>query len=187
MPNEAPGAFDLPSALSIRGLSLRDEREEDLGFLARLFASTREQEFTAAGWPAELLGPFLQSQFEAQRRHYRAHYPYCLFAVLECTGVPMGRLYLDDRGEDLNVVDISLLPEWRGQGIGAGLLEALQGFAGMAGKGLTLMVEINNPARRLYRRLGFAETADHGVYLAMAWRAPPFRAGEGSPSPDGPS
>ena len=31
------------------------------------------------------------------------------------------------------------------------------------------MVEKFNPALRLYRRLGFANLADHGVYLELEW------------------
>jgi ribosomal protein S18 acetylase RimI-like enzyme len=173
MPSEAPKAFTLPPAVSGRGFSLRDEREDDLSFLALLFASTRAEEFALAGWPPEQLALFLQSQFDAQRRHYRAHYPDCLFAVLEAEGAPIGRIYLDDQGELLNLVDISLLPERRGQGIGSALLAAMQGFAAARGQGIILMVEFNNPARGLYRRFGFEETGDHGIYLEMVWRPAP--------------
>jgi hypothetical protein len=34
------------------------------------------------------------------------------------------------------------------------------------------MVEKFNPALRLYKRLGFFETSDEGVHLAMEWRPP---------------
>jgi ribosomal protein S18 acetylase RimI-like enzyme len=36
---------------------------------------------------------------------------------------------------------------------------------------LSIHVEANNPARRLYERLGFRSVADHGVYLLLE-RAP---------------
>jgi ribosomal protein S18 acetylase RimI-like enzyme len=32
-----------------------------------------------------------------------------------------------------------------------------------------LHVERNNPALRLYQRLGFREVEDQGVYLALEW------------------
>ena len=38
-----------------------------------------------------------------------------------------------------------------------------------AGKALTIHVEKNNPAMRLYRRLGFVPTGEHGVYDLMRW------------------
>ena len=35
---------------------------------------------------------------------------------------------------------------------------------------LTIHVEMSNPARRLYERLGFAPVEEHGVYLLMERR-----------------
>ena len=50
------------------------------------------------------------------------------------------------------------------------VLAALRARARRAGKPLTIHVETNNPARRLYERLGFVEQADKGVYLLMRWQ-----------------
>ena len=41
-----------------------------------------------------------------------------------------------------------------------------------AGKAVTIHVEKNNPAMRLYRRLGFETVEDQGVYDLMRWAAP---------------
>ena len=41
------------------------------------------------------------------------------------------------------------------------------------GKTVTIAVEKYNPAQRLYRRLGFYETSDEGIYWFMEWRAAP--------------
>ena len=62
-------------------------------------------------------------------------------------------------------MDIALLPEHRGAGIGAQLLRELQEEARSAGKSLTIHVERFNPALRLYERLGFRQVEDKGVYL----------------------
>jgi ribosomal protein S18 acetylase RimI-like enzyme len=71
------------------------------------------------------------------------------------------------------VVDISLLPECRGRGIGTALLEAVIAEASGAGKFVALSVEKLNPALRLYRRLGFRKVDDQGVYWSMEWRPDP--------------
>ena len=85
-------------------------------------------------------------------------------------GVDAGRLYLDDRGERIWVVDIALLPEYRGHGVGGAVLEAILKEARESRRPVGLHVERSNPAISLYRQLGFALVADRGVYLEMEWR-----------------
>jgi ribosomal protein S18 acetylase RimI-like enzyme len=164
-----PPAFSLPAALASQGFALRPETEADIPFLMRLYASTREQELAPVPWSAEQKQAFLASQFQAQRRDYRASIAGCAFAVIEQNGAPAGRLYLEPRQTRLHIVDIALLPQWRGQGVGTAILKALQAQARAQGKGVGIFVEKFNPALRLYRRLGFTDVADHEVYLEMEW------------------
>ena len=89
--------------------------------------------------------------------------------MLEDNGVPMGRLYLERRATTLLVIDIALLPQWRGRGLGTALLEWVCAQARVAGKSVTVAVEKNNRGQTLYRRLGFREIADHDVRLDMEW------------------
>jgi GNAT superfamily N-acetyltransferase len=112
---------------------------------------------------------FLDSQFDAQRSHYLSQYAGAAFDILEAQGVPAGRLYLDRQADTLLVVDIALLPQWCGRGIGTALLEAMFAEARLSGKGVTISVEKFNPAQRLYRRLGFREYAESEVYWFMHW------------------
>ncbi len=51
-------------------------------------------------------------------------------------GEPMGRLYLENRVSRLHVVDIALLPAWRGSGVGSAILKALIALAQAQGKGV---------------------------------------------------
>ena len=166
---QLPRAFALPAALQAQGFLLRPETDADIPFLVRLYASTRAAELAPVPWTPEQKQAFLASQFQAQRYHYRTYFPDCAFDVLEQGGAPAGRLYLDTRRTSLHVIDIALLPERRGRGIGTAILEALQATARAGGKAVGITVEKHNPALRLYRRLGFADVADHGVYLEMEW------------------
>jgi ribosomal protein S18 acetylase RimI-like enzyme len=118
---------------------------------------------------------FLESQFELQRHHYRTHFQNAEFSVLEQNGVPAGRLYIHRQADVVHVVDISLLPEWRGHGAGTALMRAVCAEAQAAGKKASVAVEKFNPAQRLYRRLGFREVADIGAYWTMEWSAAPGR------------
>ncbi len=174
--HQPPPVFALPAALLSRGFALRPETEADIAFLMRLYASTREEELAPVPWTSEQKAAFLAQQFVAQRRHYRA-YTDCAFDVIEKNGEPAGRLYLQAQPTRLHIVDVALLPAWRGNGVGAVLLEGLQAAGRACGKGVSTFVEKFNPALRLYQRAGFAEIGDHGVYLEMEWR-PESRAAE---------
>jgi ribosomal protein S18 acetylase RimI-like enzyme len=66
-------------------------------------------------------------------------------------------------------MDIALLPERRNRGIGGDLTRALLEFARRAGLKVTLHVEEENPAKRLYDRLGFEVVGEQTFYKKMAW------------------
>jgi GNAT superfamily N-acetyltransferase len=164
----------MPTALAAQGIALRPETEADIPFLRRLYISTRWEELApVVDWTEAQKIAFLESQFGFQRHHYRTYFPATDFAILEKNGVPMGRLYVDRQETMLNVIDISLLPEWRGQGTGTTLMQAVCAEARAAGKRVSICVEKFNPAQTLYRRLGFREVADEGVHWTMEWRAAP--------------
>jgi ribosomal protein S18 acetylase RimI-like enzyme len=166
-----PPPFRLPADLAGRGFSLRPESDDDLPFLSALYASTREAELSATPWTNEVKATFLQMQFNAQRGHYRSQMPDCAWLVLEHEGTPAGRLYLEARDDSLHIVDIALMPDWRGMGVGAAILNALKALAEAGGLRLALFVEKFNPALSLYRRLGFVEIGDTDVYFEMQWTA----------------
>ena len=166
--SNTPSAFRLPAALSSRGFALRPELDGDVPFLMQLYASTREAELApVTAWSAEEKRAFLAQQFAAQRHHYRTMLPNCTFEVIEQDGVPAGRLYLEEHDSQVHVVDIVLVAASRGQGVGTAILRALIDHAAARGRGVGIFVEKFNPALRLYRRLGFTEIDDTGVYLEM--------------------
>ena len=166
---QAPPAFVLPAALSSQGYRLRPETDADIPFLMQLYASTRAAELAQVPWTPGQKQAFLAQQFQAQRQHYRTAIDGCAFDIIEQRGEPAGRLYLDARHTSLHIVDIALMPDWRGQGVGTAILQALQAAGRAQGKSVCIFVEKFNPALRLYRRLGFTDISDHGVYLEMEW------------------
>lgn len=181
---QTPPPFTLPAALLSQGFALRPETEADTDFLMRLYASTREEELAQAPWSVAQKQEFVAGQFRAQRHHYRTYFGDAAFDVLEQNGEPAGRLYLQVRQTQLHIMDITLMPPWRGRGIGTAMLQALQAAGRAHRKGVGIMVEKYNPAMRLYRRLGFVDLKDHGVYLEMEW-LPEARSArsEAEPSP----
>lgn len=154
--------------------ALRPIEDADLPFLARLYASTREEELAVVDWSAEQKAAFLRQQFEAQHAHYQQHYQGSSFDLILVGGVPAGRLYVGRWPREIRVVDISLLPEQRGRGLGSAILARLQDEGRATSRPVSVHVERFNPALRLYERLGFRTTEDKGVYLLLAW-APPAK------------
>lgn len=168
----------MPTALAAQGFKLRPEAEADLPFLRRLYISTRWDELASvADWSEAQKLAFLDDQFSLQRQYYRTQYAATAFDVIENNGVPAGRLYIDRRADTLIVHDIALLPEWRGRGTGTALMQAICAEARTANKKVSVAVEKFNPAQRLYRRLGFRETAEEGMHLIMEWGASPRASG----------
>lgn len=149
--------------------SLRPEQAGDEPFVHGLFAQTRAAAFTQLPLDAARLDALLRQQFQLQTTHYRQSFPGASWAIVEVDGAPIGRLYVDRSGPDMLIIDITILPEWRGLGIGTNLLRRLQDEATTNRQTIRLHVERENPARHLYRRLGFRETQDKSVYLAMQW------------------
>ena len=149
------------------GLGFREETEADIPFLSSLYASTRLEELTPVPWSDAQKAAFLAQQFSAQRAHYRRHYEGAEWLVVVHHSEAVGRLYIAEWPREIRIVDIALIPQARGQGFGTALLLDLIVEATAAGKIVSIHVERMNPALSLYRRLGFREVEDKGVYLLM--------------------
>ena len=152
-------------------VTLRPETDADIPFLQSVYASTRADEMTLVDWPVEQQQEFVLSQFRFQRQHYREHYYDSQFDVILVDDVPAGRLYVHRGPKEIRIVDIALLPEFRGRGIGQQLIEELQAEARAKGQPVSIHVERFNRALRLYERLGFKIAGEQGpVYLYMEYR-----------------
>jgi GNAT superfamily N-acetyltransferase len=153
----------------LAGVRRRPLLAEDLPFLERLYASTRAEEMSLAPWSEEHKAAFLAQQFAAQHAHYQHHYVGATFELLERDGVPIGRLYVARWPSEIRVVDVALLPEARGRGLGGALLCELLAEGLRAALPVTVHVERNNRAVGFYARLGFRLKEDKGVYLLLEW------------------
>lgn len=148
-------------------VSLRPAHPKDQEFLFRLYATTREEEFAALGWDRAQLGALLRMQFSAQSRWYETAYASAEQSIVMSDGQPVGRIMVHRGADAATLVDISLLPEHRGRGIGAKLIHGLIEQCGRDRIPLRLQVLKTNPAAQLYKRLGFVTTGEDGVYLRM--------------------
>jgi len=151
-------------------VACRASREDDSKFLQAVYASTRSQELAQVPWTSEERERFVQQQFHAQDHSYRNNYPGAEFLIVVVDGTDAGRLYVHRRPDEIRIMDIALLPDFRGKGIGSRLLKELLREGEISSRIVTIHVEAFNPALRLYLRLGFKQAAENGVYYLMEWR-----------------
>lgn len=140
-------------------------------FLRELYISTRSEEVDLiASWSDEQKLQFLTQQFEAQYRFYHDQFPNATYEVILYAESLAGRLYHEERDDEIRIIDIALLPKFRNRQIGLLLMNEVMESASEKGKVVRIHVEKNNPALSFYLRLDFKPIADKGVYYLMQWK-----------------
>jgi RimJ/RimL family protein N-acetyltransferase len=169
-------ALGLPA---VPGLTLRPCRVADGPFLRLLYRHGREAELAATGWDEVAKRRFCHQQFQAQSDDWKRRFPRARFLLLLKRRQPVGRLYFDETGPELRLIDLSLVPEARGRGFGSAILSALIARGTATGKAvIALSVDPRNPrAHALYRRHGFVETARDEARIHMVLALAPAGGG----------
>ncbi len=164
------------ASLSAGDVTLRAARDGDAAFFRALFETARPDAAILAAWPEAARQAFLDQQFHFQTTHYARAYPGADRCVVVKDGAPIGRLILGRTPDEWCVVDIALLPAWRGAGIGTLLLRSVQSAACEArASAVQLTVDMHNPARGLYERLGFAAAEEEIPNVIMVWPTQPHQ------------
>src|SRR5665213_1636654 len=157
------------------GWRLRTAIEEDEEFLRTLFAQTN---VALQSFPLELQAALLDMQYRGREMTYSTQYPDAEDSMI-CLddGTRIGRCLVDRSDERLRLVDLAIVPEWQGKGIGTRVLAELAQQSRETGVKLSLRIVKENPALRLYSRVGFeVETADEVSY-EMVWKEKKSRSG----------
>jgi GNAT superfamily N-acetyltransferase len=151
----------------------RPQLPEDEPFLREVYGSARQEELDLTGWGPEQRKVFLDSQFKAMRRGYAGQFPQGEFSVLMLGEKPIGLMVVNRAEHELRLVDIALLPEHRGQGIGTYWLNKLAQEAALKQKPFRLHVFKGSRPWSLYERLGFVKIDEDGPYEHLEWLPPP--------------
>jgi GNAT superfamily N-acetyltransferase len=157
--------------LAHSALSERPASADDGDFLFRLYASTRAEELAAFGWPPAQLESFLRMQFHARRQSYAAAFSDAVHSILLAGTTAAGSAIVWRGAQEIRLVDIALLPEFRNRGLGGQWISGLIREARAAGLPLRLSVLHGNPAGRLYERLGFVPKSAGPMYIEMEHHA----------------
>ena len=144
--------------------------DSDQEFLKTLYGTTRTAELEMVPWTDEQKDEFIQMQFDAQHTFYQEQFGDSEFLIIQKDGFDIGRLYVDVRSDEVRIIDIALMPHYRGLGLGSTLLKAVMDTAKGLSVPVGIHVEKNNPAMSLYKKLGFELVEDQGVYDLMKWQ-----------------
>lgn len=149
-------------------ITLRPAHADDRAFVFSVFVGTRAGRFESAELAQQQLQQLLEMQFRAQQAQYQAQFPSADFNLVLCDDRQIGYFYVDRSGNPFVLIDIALLPEHIGRGVGTYLVNTLIAEAFREGKPLSAHVDkSNSQAWRLWQRLGFQLVGDNGVYLEI--------------------
>lgn len=146
-------------------VSLRSAVQSDMATLQAMYNESRAKEMLHFPFTGEQAAQFLQMQFTAQHQHYRTHFPNASYDCILWNTEIIGRLYVNREKSEIHLIDILLFASHCNQGIGSYLLNQIIQEASDSNRRITAHVELTNPARELYKRLGFIEIEHQDPYI----------------------
>jgi GNAT superfamily N-acetyltransferase len=148
-------------------LTLRTVTPADRELLYRIYASTREEELAIVPFSAQEKHAFLRMQFGARERAYAERFPPEDHLIVEVDSEPAGYFWVHRQESELRLVDVALLPEHRGLGVGTELMTTLIAEARDRHLPVRLNVLATGTARSFYERFGFTAVGTPAVYQLM--------------------
>ena len=155
-----------------RTIEMRPAEAGDQRFMQQLYASTQTGELRMGGCDTSTEALLIGLQFQARQTWFQNNYPNADLAVIMDRERPIGRLYVDYGVEEIRILDICLIAEYRNRGIGLGLLRSLQAQGARMRVPVRLSVLLGSPAQRLYQRCGFTNLGVDGLHNSMEWQPP---------------
>ncbi len=156
---------------NLEGIEFYNASDDDLEFLAKVYYATRIEEFSMFGWSEDQLKSLLEMQFNSQKQSYSIQFPAAEHLIICLYQEKIGRIIINRTSEDLRLVDIALLPEFRNLGVGSKIITDLIEEAKRKTLPLTLQVARSNSAAfRLYQKIGFQVTGENEMYISMEWK-----------------
>lgn len=155
------------NSVQTRSITLRPITDDDMNFLYNVYRSTRIDEPGISDWPKHEKEQFILDQFTMQHAQYMVNYNEADFMKIIVDNKEVGRLYIHRQVDDIRLVDIALLKQYRNKGIGTKLIHDLVEESDKTHVPLSLHVEYYNRVISLYERLGFKKEGESGVYHYM--------------------
>jgi ribosomal protein S18 acetylase RimI-like enzyme len=138
----------------------------DAGFLLKLFAASRTGPWSflddAAG------GDVLRLQFSAQQADYLIQFPNASHRLVLMHDEPVGQVRWVERATDVLIIDISLLEQYRRQGIGSAIYRDILARAHAGGRRVAASVARSNlSSLAFHQRLGFVVDHEGATHYSL--------------------
>lgn len=151
-------------------MELIKAKPEDEEFLFEVYAGSRMDEINEWQWNEKQKKQFLQIQYRSQQLSYKHKYPHLETKIIVAEKEKVGRLVLADLRNKLVIVDLTILPQFQGKGMGTKVLLECQESARKHDKTVQLSVfRSNERAKSLYEQMGFKQVECNDLYIFMEW------------------
>ena len=137
-------------------ISFRPASDSDFAWLLKLRITTMSDYLIAS-----------HEHLSLDDQRARVQQDFDAIQIISSDGHDIGMLKLLKQQEFWTVVQVQLLPEWQGQGIGFKILSDILSDAAAAQVSVKLSVLKVNPAKHLYDRLGFKVIEEKGHSYEM--------------------
>ena len=132
--------------MTVESVELRQASPADADFIYRLI------ETTMRSYVEQVWGSFSE---ENNRKNIAETIAAKNYSIIRCRGEDVGAISVERHPDFVKLSQLFILPQHQNRGIGTSLVRELASEAQQAGMPVRLRVLRNNPARRLYERLGF--------------------------------
>lgn len=163
------------TTIDLEQITTRPVRDSDEKLLFRLFACTMDEHKPGPDFPDEQWKPFVEQQYKLQTAHYKKEFYDGTFDVIEHRGQPVGRITVCrakfDGLQQIRLIDIIILPEFRKQGIARKVTEELQSESKESGAPIICCTSLCEGTLPHLKNLGFETIEEHELNPTFKWEA----------------
>ncbi len=167
-PPERPSLSPIP----LGKVRMRSSVAEDSGFLLELYASASQDELDTIGWNLASQRTFVIMQAQTREWDLLRRHPHLDRLTICVDDVPVGRMLVDISETVVHLVDVCLLPAWRGRGIGTRLVQDMLEEAVIAQLPVKVRVPKDSRVAAACERVNFTDPLDCGTEWLLTWTPP---------------
>jgi len=132
-------------------LQIRKFSDSEINYKKQLFVENKISKLNAEHWSDDLKIQITNMQYMAQENHINSYFPDATDSIILWDQKKVGRLVFEKSDKLLHVIDIIIGKKFQNKGLGTEILTKLIS----ENESVSLNVDMDNPALRLYNKLGF--------------------------------